>query len=287
MAFDKAKGTMLGNLIDPEVLGEYLSVKMMDAIKFAPLCGVNNELQGRPGSKLTLPVYNFIDIAQEVEEGDDVPVSQLAAESIEVGIYKIGKAVEITDEAILSAYGNPVDEIAKQLLMAIAGKVDKDCLEVFRKEQVTEEVEGETVVKERGVTLVHDNENKEFDKYVIADMMAKFGEDVEEEMTAIINPAHLAKLRRDVDFVQIMAGQAVISGEMGQLFGVRIVVSNQCPANEAFLVKTGAVKILMKRDVAVEADRDIRNKTNLFVADQHYGVYLEDQSKIVKAKNIK
>ena len=50
MAFD---GTKLGNLIDPQVLAEYLDVKMMDAIKFAPICGVNNELQGRPGSTLT------------------------------------------------------------------------------------------------------------------------------------------------------------------------------------------------------------------------------------------
>lgn len=50
-------GTKLQNLIDPQVLGEYIDVKLMDAIKFAPLCGVNNELQGRPGSTLTLPKY--------------------------------------------------------------------------------------------------------------------------------------------------------------------------------------------------------------------------------------
>ena len=49
--------TMLGNLIDPEVLAQYLDVKLMDAIKFAPLCNVNRDLEGRPGSKLTLPKY--------------------------------------------------------------------------------------------------------------------------------------------------------------------------------------------------------------------------------------
>lgn len=49
--------TKLGNLIDPQVLADYLDVKLMDAIKFAPLCAVRNDLVGRPGDTLTLPKY--------------------------------------------------------------------------------------------------------------------------------------------------------------------------------------------------------------------------------------
>ena len=261
MAYD---GTKLNNLIDPEVLAEYLDVKLMKAIKFAPLCAVNNELQGRPGSKLTLPQYTFIGLAEDVVEGDDIPMANLAADTVDVTVKKAGKGVQITDEAILSAYGNPEDEIAKQLLMAIAGKVDNDCVAEFRK--ATLEVEAAA-----------------FDKYVISDMIAEFGEDIEEEMVAMINPKHLAQLRRDPDFVQVIAGQKIIDGEMGQLFGARIVVSNKVGENEAFLVKAGAVEIIMKRNVAVEADRNIVNKTNIFTADEHYVVYLRDESKIVKA----
>lgn len=149
--------------------------------------------------------------------------------------------------------------------MSIAGKVDNDCAAAFR-----------TATMEVTATA--------FDKYVISDMMAKFGEDIEEEMTAIINPAHLAALRKDPDFVQVNQGDVIINGEVGRLFGVRIVISNKVKEAEAFLVKAGAVKILMKRNVMVEADRDIVNKTNVFVADEHYTVYLEDDSKIVKAK---
>ena len=36
--------TKLGNLIAPEVLAQYLDVKLMDEIKFAPLCNVNRDL---------------------------------------------------------------------------------------------------------------------------------------------------------------------------------------------------------------------------------------------------
>ena len=148
--------------------------------------------------------------------------------------------------------------------MSIAGKVDNDCVEAFRQAKMNVEAAA-------------------FDKYVISDMMAEFGEDIEEEMVVIVNPKHLAELRRDKDFVQIMNGQAVISGEVGQIFGCRIVVSNKVNEKELFLVKAGAVKILMKRNVMVEADRNIKNKTNMFVVDEHYAVYLEDESKIVKA----
>ena len=254
----------LNTLIDPQVLAEFLDVKLMDAIKFAPLCGVNTELVGRPGSTLTLPKWTFIGLAEDVAEGADVPFGDLGKETVDVTIKKAGKGVEITDEAILSAYGDPVNEIARQLLMSIAGKVDNDCVEAFRGAKL--EVEAAA-----------------FDKYVISDMIAEFGEDIEEEMVAVINPKHLAQLRRDKDFVEVMAGQSIISGEMGQIFGCRVVVSNKVQDNEAFLVKAGAVKILMKRNVAVEADRNIKNKTNMFVVDEHYAVYLEDESKIVKA----
>lgn len=262
MAYD---GTKLTNLIDPQVLADFLDVKMMDAIKFAPLCAVRTDLVGKPGDTLTLPKYAFIGLAEDVAEGADVPMAKLAANTVDVKVKKAGKGVQVTDEAVLSAYGDTVNEIGRQLLMSIAGKVDNDCAEAFRKATLN-------------VTAAS------FDKYVISDMIAKFGEDLEEDMTVLINPAHLATLRRDKDFVEVNDGMVIMNGEVGRLFGCRIVISNKVKANEAFLVKAGAVKILMKRNVMVEADRNIVNKTNTYVVDEHYVAYLEDESKIVKAK---
>lgn len=257
--------TKLGNLIDPEVLAQYLDVKLMDAIKFAPLCNVNRDLEGRPGSKLTLPKYGFIGEAGVVAEGEDIEMAELTATSVEKEVQKIAKGVTVTDEAILSAYGNPADEVAKQLLMAIAGKVDKDCAAAFREATLNVSVTGK------------------FGKDAVIDMIAKFGEDMDEDMVLVINAQHLAELRKDEAFMHVMNGQVIMNGEIGQIFGARVVVSNKVQANEAFLVKAGAVEIIMKRNVAVEADRNIVNKTNIFTADEHYVVYLRDESKIVKA----
>ena len=286
--------TKLGNLIDPEVLAEFIDVKMINAIKFAPICGVNTELQGRPGSILTLPMYKFIGLAEDVAEGENVPFGNLGTEQVQVPVKKAGKGVSISDEAILSAYGNPVDEIAKQLLVAIAGKVDQDCMCAFRGtkmvkqgDQIVEQAltagdEDAKIAAERA-KMVLNKSTEEFKKEHIVDMIAMFGEDIEEQMTLLVNPASLAILRKDNDFVAIENGQKVISGEIGQLYGVRIVVSNNVQENEAFLVKDGAVEILMKRNVAVEADRDIVNKTNIFVVDEHYAVYLKHPERLVRA----
>jgi N4-gp56 family major capsid protein len=286
MAYD---GMKLENLIDPQVLAEFLNIKLIDAIKFAPLCGVNRDLEGRPGSTLTIPVYDYIGTAEEVPEGDDVKFGQFGKNTIDVKVKKAGRGVRITDEAILSGYGDPVNEIAKQLLVSIAERVDQDCIAVFRREQEERaaemELEGKPVPEYLKRKVV-DCENAEFNKNMIVDMIAEFGEDIEGEMTLIVNPKHLAKLRKDADFVHVANGQAIMSGEIGQIFGARVVVSNNVEANEMFLVKNGAVNILMKRDVMVETDRDIVNKTNIFVVDEHYAVYLADATKVVKAKNI-
>ena len=283
------KGTNLGDghVVDPQVLAEYLDWKLMDAIKFAPLCDVNRDLEGRPGSTLTLPMYTNIDLAEIVPEGADVPFDELGKELINVKVQKAGRGVKITDEAILSAYGNPVDEIAKQLLAAIAGKVDKDCVAIFRGiNEEGQEIEEEAIVKQYRQQQVVDFENAEFNKNMIVDMIAKFGEDIEEEMVLLVNPKHLAALRKDDAFAHVMNGQTIISGEMGQIFGCRVVVSNKVEEGEMFLVKAGAVEILMKRNVMVEADRDIVNKTNIFVVDEHYAVYLKNPKRLVAAKNI-
>ena len=287
--------TEIVDLINPEVLGEYLDVKMMEAIKFAPLCGVNRDLEGRPGSILTLPMYQFIGLAEDVAEGADVTFGELGSETVKVEVKKAGRGVRITDEAILNAYGNPVDEVAKQLLMAISGKVDDDCVAAFRGAKMVKQDDGsyEEVAftaedEDAKITAARKaieikTEDGNFNKEAIVDMIAAFGDDIEEPMTLIINPAHLAILRKDNDFVAIENGQKVISGEIGQLYGVRIVVSNKVQEKEAFLVKAGAVEILMKRNVMVEADRNITNKTNEFVVDEHYAVYLKYPEKLVKA----
>ena len=251
------------HVIDPEVLGAFLDVKLVDAIKLSPLVTVDRTLQGRPGSTLTLPKYEYIKDAVDVAEGVAMEPEALSAKTEDITVKKAGKAVEITDEAILSGYGDPVNEIGRQLLTAMASKIEKDLFTEVDK-----------------ATLVH--QCAEFDKDAIADAIVKFGEDIDEPMYLFINAAEYASLRKDQAFVHVANGEAVISGQVGMIYGCNVVVSNRVQPGKAFIMKSGALALVMKRNVMVEADRDILKGTNVYACNEHYAVQLRYDDKVVR-----
>ena len=249
------------NLIDPKVLGAYLDVKLINAIKLSPLVNVDNTLVGQPGSKLELPKYEYIGAAEEVAEGAAMVPVALNATSEEVQVKKAGKAVSISDEAMLAAYGDPVNEIGNQLLLAMADRIEADLYAEMAK-----------------ATLTHDA--AAFDKDAVADALVKFGEDIEGEMYLFIAPKDFAALRKDPDFIHVDNG--VVTGARGMIHGCTVVVSNRVGEKEAYIMKPGALALVMKRNVMVEADRDILKGYNVYACNEHYAVQLRYEDKVIK-----
>jgi N4-gp56 family major capsid protein len=257
--------TKLSNLLNPEVVAEYIDAKLVDKIKLSPLAVVGTELQGRPGNTLTVPVWQYIGSAQDLAEGvADVPVV-LSSDDSTVTVKKAAKSVEITDEAILSGHGNPVGEIADQLLLSIADKVEKDCYTALE-----------------GATLKH---TATVSASAIADAIGLFGEDLDEEMRVFINPQEYASIRKGTEFVPASNVQGAIGGSIGYIYNAAVVVSNRVPKGRAYIVKPGALGIELKRETNVESDRDILAKTNVYAVDKHYAAYLRDKTKVVKIVN--
>ena len=254
--------TQLSNMINPEVLGAFLETKLVSAIKLSPLAVVGTELQGRAGNTLTLPTWQYIGDAADLAEGaEDTPVA-LETQSKEIKIKKATKSVEITDEALLSGYGNPADEIASQLLTSIASKVEADCFAELAK----------GTLKQVGAVNAD----------TVADALVKFGEDLDEEMFLFINPADYAAIRKNDNFAYVNGQQMTIGGTVGFIFNCAVVVSNRVAANSAYIVKRGALGIELKRGVNVESDRDILRKTTVYSVDEHYVAYLRDDSKVIR-----
>ena len=61
--------TKLTNLLNPQVVGEYIDAKLVDKIKLSPLAIVGTELQGRPGNTLTVPTWQYVGEAIDLAEG--------------------------------------------------------------------------------------------------------------------------------------------------------------------------------------------------------------------------
>ena len=262
--------TKLANLFNPQVVGDMINAKLVDAIRFSPLCKVDTNLVGRPGNTITLPSYAYIGDATVVGEGEDIPISQLTESTVEATVAKVGKGVQVTDEAVLSGYGDPQGEAVSQIVLSIASKVDNDVLAVL-----------DTI----GSNMTHTA--TAFDADAIADSLVKFGEDIEGEKVLLVSPEEYAILRKADDWCPAseISANLIIGGAVGQVHGCQVVISNKLRGkNASYIVKPGALSLILKRDTLVETDRDIINKSNVITADKHYVAYLYDASKAIKIK---
>ena len=266
--------TKIANMINPEVMADVVRDKLTDLIKFTPLAKIDTTLQGRAGDTVTLPKFAYIGDAADVAEGEAIPMALLTTSTSKVKVKKAGKGIKITDEAVLSGYGDPVGEGTNQLSLSIAAKVDNDCLAALSgiKANMTVDVSAKDTIG----------------SHVIADGLVKFGEDLEGEKVLLIAPAQLAQIRKDPDYLKPseMTQKAIMGGVIGEIWGCQICVSNKIKASGSkytnYIVKSGALAIYLKRGVEVETARDISLKLTEITADEHYAVYLLDESKAIK-----
>lgn len=257
--------TKLSNLLNPQVLSEYIETKLVDKIKLSPLAVIGTTLKGRPGNTLTMPKWSYIGDAEDLAEGEaDVPVI-LQSSDTEVTVKKAAKAVEITDEALLSGYGNPENEIADQLLLSIASKVEKDCYAALDT-----------------ASLKH---TSAINSDAIADATALFGEENEGQMYTFINHKDYNAIRKAAEFEPVDHSNAHIGGTVGRIWNTDVVVANRVPQGKAYVVKPGALGIELKRETNAETDRDILARINVYAVDKHYVAYLRDESKVVVISN--
>lgn len=268
-AVSTTNGTYLANLFNPQVVGDRINKKLFDYIRFAPLARVYNNLEGRPGSTVTLPYYNSIGAATLVGEGQDIPISQLTESTVSVTISKYAKGVQITDEAVLSAYGDPIGEAVDQIAQSIGQAYDNAMLAAMG-------TSADANMTTAAAALTADG---------IASALTLFGEDIDGDKVILVSPAGYETIRKANGWIPgtEVAANLIIRGTVGMIHGCQVVVSNKLiAANASYIVKPGALAIYNKRDILVETDRDIINKSTVITADRHAAVYVLDKSKLIK-----
>ena len=275
--------TKLAQLIDPEVMAPMISAKLEKAIVATPFAKIDNTLVGRPGSTITVPKYKYIGDAEDLAEGVNADKTKLETTSAPYVIKKAVKQVELTDEAVLSGYGNPVGETNSQLAKAIASKVDNDVMDALKGAQL-----GKTF--ETGISYNN-----------VVDAIDVLEEEENVEKVMFIHPHQVSELRKDENFISNdkYNNNVIMRGEIGMIANTRIVPSKKAINDEGTLYlnpivelkaesqtgdETAAVTIFMKRNVNIETQRELNNYTTLIGADEHYVAALTDESKVVVAK---
>ena len=142
--------TMIADLINPQVMADMISAKVPSKLVVAPFAKVDTTLVGIPGDTITVPQYAYIGDAVDIAEGIAAETVKLTASTTTVKVKKAMKAVELTDEAVLSGYGDPVGESNNQLAKSIASKVDSDAMTALQGAQLVYDGSA-SVIKYTGV----------------------------------------------------------------------------------------------------------------------------------------
>ena len=285
--------TVLGNLINPEVMTDMISATLPKKIKFSRIAGIDTTLEGREGDTVTIPKYAYIGDAEDVAEGVALGTVSLTATTTKVTVKKAGKATEISDEAILSAHGDTVGESVNQLAMALASKIDDDCVKALNTATLKYNgsagaISYEGIVK--AIDLLEDESDTPVSKVIF------------------VHPKQVTQLRLDADFRDLnkYPMPVIMTGAIGSIAGAQVIVSKRVATDESnnyinpivvvdtvdpneattadkFATSSPALTIYLKRAVNVETDRDILKSTNVIKTDEHYVVALTNDSKVVLA----
>ena len=254
--------------------------KLHDLIRFSPLAEVDNTLIGQPGSTLTLPSYSYIGDAEVLGEGSTLTPVALQTASVSVTVQKIARGVSLSDEAILSGYGDPFGQAATQIATAIANKEDNQMLAVLAA------ISGTMVYQTSTSTTA----------IAPADISAAlelFGEDIDVgEKVVVVSPGLYTKIRNTTAWLPAseISADRLIKGAVGEIYGCQIIVSNKLKdadhdySEEAYIVKPGALRLIMKRGTLIENDRNILDFTNVITGSKHFVCYLYDGSKAIRIK---
>lgn len=207
--------TKLANLINPQVMADMISAKITKKIVVTPFAKVDTKLQGQPGDTITVPKFAYIGDAGEVAEGEAVDLTKLTASSTTATVKKIMKAVGLTDEAVLSGYGNPIGETNNQLAASIAAKIDEDAMAALQ---------GATLSRDISGIISYDG---------IVDAIDVFEEEANTSKVIFVHPKQVTQLRKDPNFISAdkYTGNVIMTGEIGTIANARIVPSKKVPLN--------------------------------------------------------
>lgn len=278
--------TKISNLINPQLMANIIDAKISSKIVVTPFAKIDTTLEGVAGNTISVPSYAYIGDASDVAEGVACGTTVLTATSTTATVKKAMKAVELTDEAMLSGYGDPVGEATSQLAKSIASKIDADCMTALL---------GAT-------TKTFDGSSTKIGYNGVVDAIDLFEEEVNGEKVMFVNPKQVTDLRKDANFISAdkYPGQVVMTGEIGMICNTHIVPSKKVvlDGTSAFYTcpiikiepdvevedETPALTIYLKRNVNLESERNTLARTTTLSVDEIYTAVVSNASKVILAK---
>lgn len=270
--------TVTSGLIAPEVWAETASADLVGNLVVANAALVSDALKGQPGESISFPKFNPLSEMGEVAEDESLVPEQLTQSSTSAEIKSVGKAVEISDKALLVSLGDPQAEAIRQFAVLGARKIDKDLYEAALATVVggIKQANGGAVSDAKPFVLnagttVGLNYNS------IIDATALAGDTFDaSEWDLYINSADRALVMKDPVFISASQGGGangvVTNGSLGTIGGMNVFVSDRIEAGKSALLRKNSLGLFYKREALVESDRNILKSSTVIVTTMHYAV---------------
>lgn len=253
--------------IVPAVWGPMVQAEFLGKLIIGQLAITDNTLEGKPGDTVHFPKFGALTDAADLTEATAMVPEAMTTTDSTATIKEVGKAVEISDTALLTAYGDPLSEIRRQLGVVVARKVDTDLKGVA-------EAAGAKTASAAAVISWS----------ALVDGIATFGDlwDPANVAGIVIHSKQHADLLKDTNFISAdkLGSAAVIQrGQVGMIANAPVFVSDRTTTvagtpntYKALIVMRGALGLLYKRRPIVETDRDILKRTTVVTTNVHYAV---------------
>lgn len=318
--------TKLNDLINPQVMADIVSAKLESAVKVLPYAKLDTTLEGQAGDTITVPAFEYIGDAVDVGEGEAIPTRALKATGKNHKIKKTGIGGELTDEAVLSGFGNPVGELSNQMALSIASKCDRDSMDALLNAKTSY------------------NANAILSYNTVVDAIDVFEEEDNTEKVIFVHPKQVTQLRKDPNFIskdKYSGSDVMVTGEIGMVGNAHVKPTKKCMLVEYdkaesstsgatqvtadniatyegkvfggvkvgdYVIATAkpyyvnpvvkltdtetddespAITIFVKRDTNIETERKSKFRTTEVTGDKLYVVALTNDAKVVLLKALK
>lgn len=284
------------DLFDPEVLAPMVQNTYQNAMVFMPLADIDRTLEGNPGDTLTVPTWGHIGEAEDVKEGEEIPVDKLGQGYTTTTVSKFGKGVSFTDESNLVSLGDVVQQATQQIGEVIAQKADSKLMEaglkVTNTMTATPDIDGidamqsffDTDIKNPAYTLICSPKTRLKINKAVREYTK--GSDVGAQIA--INGAVSAALGASTYATKKMADDKIVvvfSSDQDIAYSKELqekMKSGNLTDKDIKNLNSGrAFKWLVKRDTMIEPDRDVKRQISSLYGTQIAAPYVQNPSKVL------
>jgi len=258
--------TKTTDIIIPEVLSAMISAQIPGQLALAGTDRVVtlDNLQGKPGDRVKIPRWAAIGEFSQLTEGVAMTPVNLTANSSEAVVKEFGKAVEITELALLSSYEDPLKALAEQFAKYAAMAVDKELIAT-----------AETTTLSHTVAAT-------ISLNAIIDAKALFS-DEQSDIALVLHPKTYADLLKLSEFKTLTAvsSDVIQKGQVGMIYGMPVYVSRFLTKTTGtpdtytnLLIKRAGLGLWYKKQMEVKKDIDILKRTTTIAANSIFATTL-------------